>query len=151
MMHKAWSSIKEAPYCFPRSYVKWQVHMAKNIIEFDPDWEFPDCNSSFNSLMELKWYTKLDQMWYRRNALLFFGVIHQISRTHRRKTGDFNPIWVRLLGRSQLSNPSDLPWGFFYLFFLSHTQEVWIDPMYIAWKYHNYSLEYFEQCIFTRG
>ena len=25
------------------------------------------------------------------------------------KTEDLNPIWVRLLGRSQLSNPSDLP------------------------------------------
>ena len=25
------------------------------------------------------------------------------------KINDFNPIWVRLLGRSQLSNPSDLP------------------------------------------
>ena len=25
------------------------------------------------------------------------------------KTYNFNPIWVRLLGRSQLSNPSDLP------------------------------------------
>ena len=25
------------------------------------------------------------------------------------KIGDLNPIWVRLLGRSQLSNPSDLP------------------------------------------
>ena len=26
-----------------------------------------------------------------------------------RKTDNLNPIWVRLLGRSQLSNPSDLP------------------------------------------
>ena len=26
-----------------------------------------------------------------------------------KKPDDFNPIWVRLLGRSQLSNPSDLP------------------------------------------
>ena len=25
---------------------------------------------------------------------------------------DFNPIWVRLLGRWQLSNPSDLPFSF---------------------------------------
>ena len=25
------------------------------------------------------------------------------------KIDDWNPIWVRLLGRSQLSNPSDLP------------------------------------------
>ena len=39
-----------------------QVHTAKNIIEFDPDLAFPDCNSSFNSLMDLKLYTKLDQI-----------------------------------------------------------------------------------------
>ena len=42
-------------------------------------------------------------------ALLFFGVIHQISRSHGRKIDDLNPISIRLLGRSQLSNPSDFP------------------------------------------
>ena len=60
MMHKDWSSIEEMPYCFSRSYVKLQGHMAKTIIEFDPDWAFLDYNSSLNSLMDLKWYTKLD-------------------------------------------------------------------------------------------
>ena len=54
MMHKAWSSIEEVPYCFWRSSVKYQGHTG----------------------------------W---------------------KIDDWNPIWVRLLGRSQLSNPSDLP------------------------------------------
>ena len=29
MMHKAWCSIEEVPYCFSRSYVKFQGHMAK--------------------------------------------------------------------------------------------------------------------------
>ena len=101
---------------------------------------------------------------HRRGGVLFFKVIHQISRSHgTKKSGQFlpklsvsrlqiqfeftdgfeiehkawrsmeevpycflrssinlqghkgwkiddlNPIWVRLLGRSQLSNPSDLP------------------------------------------
>ena len=54
MMHKAWCSIEEVPYCFPRSSIKFQGHTG---------WKFDD----------------LDQ------------------------------IWARLLGRSQLSNPSDLP------------------------------------------
>ena len=54
MMHKAWYSIEEVPYCFLRSSIKFQDHMG----------------------------------W---------------------KINDLNPIWVRLLGRSQLSNPSDLP------------------------------------------
>ena len=55
------------------------------------------------------WNDTRSLMWYRRHALLIFGVIHQISRSHRRKIYDLNPIWVRLLGWLQLSNPSDLP------------------------------------------
>ena len=34
-------------------------HGAK-IAEFDPDWAFPDCNSSLNSPMATKWCTKLE-------------------------------------------------------------------------------------------
>ena len=32
MMHKAWSSIEEVPYCFSRSSVKLQGHAAKKIV-----------------------------------------------------------------------------------------------------------------------
>ena len=34
-------------------------HETKNI-NFDPNWAFPDCYSSKNSLVAMKWYTKLD-------------------------------------------------------------------------------------------
>ena len=60
MMHRAWSSIEEVPYCFSRSYVKFQGHTALKIVEFDPNWGFPDCNSSLNSPMATKWYTKIE-------------------------------------------------------------------------------------------
>ena len=60
MMHKAWSSIEEVPYCFSRSSVKFQGHTALKIAEFDPDWAFPGCNSSFNTPMVMKWCTKLE-------------------------------------------------------------------------------------------
>ena len=60
MMHKAWSSLEEIPYCFWRSSVKLQGHTALKSIEFDPDWAFPDSNSSLNSPMATKWYTKLE-------------------------------------------------------------------------------------------
>ena len=60
MMHKAWSSIEEVPYCFWRSSVKFQGHTALKIGEIDPDWAFPDCNSSLNSPMATKWCTKLE-------------------------------------------------------------------------------------------
>ena len=51
MMYKAWSSIEEVPYFFSRSYMKLQGHTAKEIVHFYPNWLFPDCNSSLNSLM----------------------------------------------------------------------------------------------------
>ena len=54
MIHKAWCTIEEVPYCFTRSSIKFQGHTG----------------------------------W---------------------KIEDLNPIWVRLLGHSQLWNPSDLP------------------------------------------
>ena len=60
MMHKVWSSIEEAPYCFSRSSVKFQGHTALKIVEFDPIWAFPDCNSSFNTPMVTKRCTKLE-------------------------------------------------------------------------------------------
>ena len=55
MLHKAWNSKGEMPYCFPRSSIKFQGHMVQNITDFDPNWA------------------------------------------------------LRTIGRSQLSNPSDLP------------------------------------------
>ena len=54
------SCLEEVPYCFSRSSVKFQGHTALKIVEFDPDWVFPDCNSSLNSPMATKWCTKLE-------------------------------------------------------------------------------------------
>ena len=66
MLPKAWSSIEEVPYCFWRSSVKFQGHTALKIVEFDLDWAFPDCNSSFNSPMATKLssgYSRLISLW----------------------------------------------------------------------------------------
>ena len=60
MMHKAWSSIEEVPYCFSRSYVKSQGHTGLKIVDFDPNWAFPDCISSLKSLMATNWCTMLE-------------------------------------------------------------------------------------------
>ena len=40
--------------------VKGQGHKAKKIVDFDPNWAFPDCNSSLNSDLMMKWCTELD-------------------------------------------------------------------------------------------
>ena len=63
-------------------------HGSKNC-EYDLDWAFPDCNSSFNSPMATKWCTKLEIP----GALLFFKVIRQISRSHGSKN---RRIWPKL-------------------------------------------------------
>ena len=58
MMDKASSSIEEVPF-FSRSSVKFQGHTVKKIVEFDPNWAFPDCTSSLNTPMAMKCCTKL--------------------------------------------------------------------------------------------
>ena len=60
MLHKAWSSIGEMPFCLSRSYVKFQGHAGQKIAYFHPNGTFPDCNSSLNSPMPLKCCTKLE-------------------------------------------------------------------------------------------
>ena len=109
MLHKAWSSIEEVPYCFWRSSIKFQGHTALKIIKFDPNWVFPDCNSSLNSPMAMKCCTKLETA-KMRCPIVFQGHPSNFKVT-RYKT---SPILTQIghfptVGRSQLSNPSDLP------------------------------------------
>ena len=87
------------------SSVKFQGHMGQKIDNFDPNWVFPDCNSSLISLMDLKWCIKLDVE--KKRCPIIFGVIHQISRSHGLKNRRFESNLSKI-GRSQLSNPSDL-------------------------------------------
>ena len=72
MMHMAWCCLRKVPYCFSRSSIKFHGYMALKIIKFDPDWAFPDCNSSLNSPMATKWCTKLEVAW-KRCPVVFQG------------------------------------------------------------------------------
>ena len=109
MMHRARSSIVEVPYCFSRSSIKFQGHTALKIVEFDPKWAFPDCNSSLNSPMAMKCCTKLETA-KERCPIVFQGHPSNFKVT-RYKT---SPILTQIghfltIGQWQLSNPSDLP------------------------------------------
>ena len=109
MMHRAWSSIVEVPYCFSRSYVKFQGHMALKIVEFDPNWAFPDSNSSLNSPMATKCCTKLETA-KERCPIVFQGHPSNFKVTRDKTSPILTQIGrFRTIGRSQLSNPSDLP------------------------------------------
>ena len=52
MLHKAWNSKEEMPYCFPRTFIKFEGHTGQNITDFDPNWAFPDYRpvAAFKSL-----------------------------------------------------------------------------------------------------
>ena len=109
MMHRAWSSIVEVPYCFSRSYVKFQGHTALKIVEFDPNWAFPDSNSSLNSPMAMKCCTKLETA-RERCPIVFQGHPSNFKVTWDKTSPILTQIGrFRTTGRSQLSNPSDLP------------------------------------------
>ena len=109
MLHKAWSSIEEVPYCFWRSSIKFQGHAALKIVKFDPNWAFPDCNSSLNSPMAIKWCTKLETA-KKRCPIVFQGHPSNFKVTWDKTSPILTQIGrFRTKGRSQLSNPSDLP------------------------------------------
>ena len=109
MMHRAWCSIVEVPYCFSKSYVKFQGHTALKIVEFDPDWAFPDCNSSLNWLMAMKCCTKLETA-KERCPIVLQGHPSNFKITQDKTSPILTQIGrFRTIGRSQLSNPSDLP------------------------------------------
>ena len=121
MMHRAWSSIVEVPYCFSRSYVKFQGHRALKIVQFYPNWAFPDCNSSLNSPMAMKCCTKLETA-KERCPFVFQGHPSNFKVTWYKTSPILTQIErFRTIGRSQLSNPSDLPCWRSYLKFQGHT------------------------------
>ena len=129
MMHKAWSSIEEVPYCFSRSSVKFQGHKAIKIIEFDSNWAFPDCNSSLNSPMAMKCCTKLETAM-ERCPIVFQGHPANFKVTRDKTSLILTQIGrFQIIGRSQLSNPSDLPclthWG--------RMTHIYVSKLYHHW------------------
>ena len=97
------------PYCFSKSSVKFRGHTALKIVEFDPNWVFPDCNSSLNSPMAMKCYTKLETA-KERCPIVFQGHPSNFKVTRDKTSPILTQIGrFRTIGRSQLSNPSDLP------------------------------------------
>ena len=121
MLHKAWNSKGEMPYCFPRSSIKFQGHTVQNITDFDPNWAFPDCNSSLNSPMAMKCCTKLETA-KERCPIVFQGHSSNFKVTRYKTSPILTQIGrFRTIGRSQLSNPSDLPCSGSSIKFRGHT------------------------------
>ena len=107
MMHKAWSNIEEVTYCFWRSSIKFQGYTGQKITYFDPNWEFPDCNSSLNSPMALKWCTQLDVV-QKRCCSVLQGHLSNFKVTQDKKITNLDPSWVFLECNSSLNLLIDL-------------------------------------------
>ena len=91
------------------SSVKFQGHIALKIVEFDPNCAFPDCNSSLNSPMAMKCCSKLETA-KKRCPIVFQGHPSNFKVTRDKTSPILTQIGrFRTIGRSQLSNPSDLP------------------------------------------
>ena len=107
MMHKAWCGIGEVPNCFSRSSVKFQGHRAQKIIDFDPNWAFPDCNSSLNSRMVIKWCAKLAK---KRCPIVFWGHLSIFKVTQDKTIINFDPNWAFPDCNYSLNSPMTLKW-----------------------------------------
>ena len=73
----------------------YYCHTGQKIADFDLNSAFPDCHSSLNSPMDLKWRTELgvvQRMWSN-----FFEVIHQISRSHVLKNRRFESNFSKIM------------------------------------------------------
>ena len=102
MMHKAWSSLEEVPYCFARSSVKFQGCTAlksSNLTQIRP---FRTVTPVW--IHQWVWNAAQSLKLHRRGALLFFMFIHQITRSQGSKNHQIltqierfqyvTPIWI---------------------------------------------------------
>ena len=91
MLHIIWSSIDVVPCWFSRSSIKFKGHMREKITDFHRNLTFPELTPVWIDWM--LWNDAQDLKQHRRGAVLFFKVIHQISRSHETKK---SPILTKI-------------------------------------------------------
>ena len=109
MMHKAWCSVEEVPYCFSWSSIKFQGHTGQKNHQFWPKLSVSGLSLQFEftegfEMMHKAWCSIEEEVpyYFSRSSIKFQGHTGW-------KINDLDQIWARLLDRSQLSNPSHLP------------------------------------------
>ena len=60
MIHTDWNELEEDLWEFSWSSVKFRGHTGRKNDDLDPNWAFPDRNSSFYTHIAMKWCTKLE-------------------------------------------------------------------------------------------
>ena len=82
---------ERCPIIFQGHPSNFKVTQLKKIVNFDPNWEFPDRNSSFNSPMATKWCTKLE-VAEKRCPIVFHSHLSNFKVTQDKKS----PILTRI-------------------------------------------------------
>ena len=79
-MATKWCTKLEVAY--RRCHIAFQGHLSNCKVKWDkksanfyPNWSFSECNSSLNSLMALRWWTKLDVAKRRRHIVILNSYI----------------------------------------------------------------------------
>ena len=108
MMHRARSNIEEVPYCFSRSFVKFQGHPDKKSPILTRIERFRTVNLVW--IHRWLWHNAQSLNPYRRGDLLFFKVIHQILKSHLAKIADFDLNWAFADYNFSLNSPMALTW-----------------------------------------
>ena len=80
MMHKAWRSLEQAPYCFSRSFVKFKVTWDKNSLILNRIGRFRTVTPVW--IHRQVWYDAQSLHGHGRGSLLFPQVNCQISRPY---------------------------------------------------------------------
>ena len=101
MMHKTGSSIGEVPHCFSRSSIKFQGHTGQNLPILTQIGGFGSLTHGFEMMHKARYSIEEGPYCFSRSSIKFQGHMGW-------EINNLNPIWVRLLGQSQLSKPSDL-------------------------------------------
>ena len=99
--NEAWSGIEEK-----RCSTVLQGHPANFKVNFDPIERFRTAAPFWTH----RWLRNDAQSltWYRKSALFFYKVIHQISRSCGTKTANFDPNWAFSDCNSSFNSPMDL-------------------------------------------
>ena len=103
MIYKALSSIEQVPYFLSRSSIKFQGHTGQKITNFAQIERFWTVTAVW--IHHWVWNDAQSLMYFRRGALMFFVVIHQIWRSQAIKSLRFalfgfhlvltwDPIWT---------------------------------------------------------
>ena len=71
-------------------------HGLKKNVNFDPNCKFPDCNSSLNSPMATKWYTKLE-IAFKRCPIALYGQLSNFKVTWLKNCQFWPKLWISRL------------------------------------------------------